>query len=105
MQEDATLGAAAAFDPPAGGEPYASIEPAAVSQVADIAAGAAAESVAPEGSATDAPARFPDVTSWLPGDGIWLYSVPVIILLLLWLLYPVAFILIICVILWLWWLI
>lgn len=47
--------------------------------------------------------RFPAIASWLPGGDIWLYSVPVIILLLLWLLYPVALILIICVILWLWW--
>lgn len=50
-------------------------------------------------------ARFPDFMSWLPGGSVWLYSVPVIILLLLWLLYPVALILIICAILWLFWLI
>jgi hypothetical protein len=48
--------------------------------------------------------RLPDFVSWLPGGNIWLYSVPVIILLLLWLLYPVALILIVCAIVWLIWL-
>ncbi len=49
-------------------------------------------------------ARFPDISSWLPDSGFWLYSVPVIILLLLWILYPIALILIICAIVWLLWL-
>lgn len=49
-------------------------------------------------------ARFPDFSSWLPDSGFWLYSVPVIILLLLWILYPIALILIICAIVWLLWL-
>jgi hypothetical protein len=46
-------------------------------------------------------ARLPDVAGWLP-DNMWLYAVPVILLLFLWLFYPVILVLI-CIILALWW--
>lgn len=47
--------------------------------------------------------RWPDVAAWLPGENMWLYAVPVIVLLFLWLFYPVILVLI-CIILALWWL-
>jgi len=51
----------------------------------------------------EATARWPDVGSWLPGGSVWLYAVPVILLLFLWLFYPVVLVLI-CIILAIWWL-
>lgn len=46
-------------------------------------------------------ARVPDIASWLPCGCIWLYAVPVILLLFLWLFYP-AILILVCVILMLW---
>jgi hypothetical protein len=112
MQEDAytEIAAAAAGELPADIEP--AVEAAADSETAapeptEAAEEAATEAVAGEAQAEaeEETARFPDLASWLPGENIWLFAVPIIIILLLWILYPVAFILIICVILWLWWLI
>lgn len=54
-----------------------------------------------DGGAEAEAARLPDIGSWLPGGSIWLYAVPVILLLFLWLFYPVILILV-CVILMLW---
>ena len=50
----------------------------------------------------EAAARWPDASAWLPGS-LWLHAVPVILLLFLWLFYPVILVLI-CIILALWWL-
>jgi hypothetical protein len=82
MEEDMVVGTAGDA---AGGTPDASQQP-------EPAAGEAAE----------AAARLPDVTAWLPGN-MWLYAVPVILLLILWVFYPVILVLI-CIILALWWL-
>ena len=54
-----------------------------------------------DGGAGTGAARLPDVASWLPGGSIWLYAVPVILLLFLWLFYP-AILILACVILMLW---
>jgi len=47
--------------------------------------------------------RLPNVGSWLPGGSVWLCAIPVILLLFLWLFYPVVLILIACIIFLLWW--
>lgn len=65
-------------------------------------AGGAAPAGAEGGENTETgAARLPDVTSWLPCGSIWLYAVPVILLLFLWLFYP-AILILICVIFMLW---
>jgi len=56
-----------------------------------------------DGAADEETARGPDVGPWLPGGSVWLYAVPVILLLFLWLFYPVVLVLI-CIILAIWWL-
>lgn len=53
------------------------------------------------GDAGGEAARLPDIASWLPGGSVWLYAVPVILLLFLWLFYP-AILILVCVILMLW---
>lgn len=83
------------------------ITEAANEQDAAIAAAPApaAETAAEAGTADaeEAEARWPDVAAFLPGVNLWLYAVPVILLLFLWLFYPVILVLI-CIILALWWL-
>jgi hypothetical protein len=72
----------------------------------DCPASAPVEAAAPEAyEAADVAAaeRWPNVSAWLPGGSVWLYAVPVILLLFLWLFYPVVLVLI-CIILALWWL-
>ncbi|MDR7868594.1 MAG: hypothetical protein RIN56_17485 [Sporomusaceae bacterium] len=54
-----------------------------------------------DGCAGTGAARLPDIESWLPGGSIWLYAVPIILLLFLWLFYP-AILILACVILMLW---
>ncbi|MDT8902511.1 hypothetical protein [Anaeroselena agilis] len=46
-------------------------------------------------------ARLPDISSWLPGGSIWLYAIPLVLLLFLWLFYP-AILILACIILFLW---
>lgn len=54
----------------------------------------------PEAAEAEA-ARWPELSSWLPGESLWLYAVPVILLLILWLFYP-AILILVCIILMLW---
>lgn len=65
------------------------------------AAGAAPAETDGGGGAEAGAARLPDIASWLPGGSIWLYAVPVILLLFLWLFYP-AILILACLILILW---
>lgn len=72
--------------------------------IADMETAGTTAAVAVETEAADAKAaaRWPDISSFLPGS-LWLCAVPVILLLFLWLFYPVILVLI-CIILALWWL-
>lgn len=54
----------------------------------------------PEAAETAA-ARLPELSSWLTGGNLWLYAVPVILLLVLWLFYP-AILILVCIVLLLW---
>jgi len=46
--------------------------------------------------------RLPEFSSWIPCGSVWLYAIPVILLLFLWLFYPVILILIVIIlVLWL----
>lgn len=83
------------------------MEEGVVAEPEDIAPDAAScEAAGPEEAAAadpeEAAARWPDVSALMPGS-LWLYTVPVILLLFLWLFYPVILVLI-CIILALWWL-
>jgi hypothetical protein len=82
------------------------IEPGAVVEAAEEAGEEAAVGGEPEGAANPEAAkaeaaRWPELSSWLAGGSLWLYAVPVILLLVLWLFYPVILILV-CIILLLW---
>ncbi len=64
-------------------------------------AGGAPSGADGDGDAGTGAARLPDIASCLPGGSVWLYAVPVILLLFLWLFYP-AILILVCVILMLW---
>ncbi len=75
-----------------------------IGAVDDTAGAATVESQSPEAAGevtAEAVTRLPDMTAWLP-ENMWPYAVPVILLLFLWLFYPVILVLI-CIILALWW--
>ncbi len=81
-------------------------EECVVGAVGDEFCGGPAESPPPEAAAGEVTeeevARLPDATVRLP-ENMWLYAIPVILLLFLLLFYPVILVLI-CIILALWWL-
>ncbi len=53
------------------------------------------------GGAVSEAARLPDIATWLSCGSFWLYAIPVILLLFLWLFYP-AILILVCLILILW---
>jgi len=82
-------------------EPGGATEEAVEEVVEEAAAGGDPECAAnPEAAETEA-ARWPELSSWLPDGSLWLYAVPVILLLVLWLFYP-AILILVCIILMLW---